>query len=828
MGEASSKLEVGAASATHAGWQTDVARARASVGAELAVPQRFGRFRVLEHIGEGGMGVVYRAVDDATGEAAAVKTVLVPDDALVASMRREIRALGRVRHPGVVRVIDDGVDHNRPWYAMELIEGKTLRAWLDEMWTRAPRRTEHGDATTLVASPGSGVVDEGFAASTAVLRRVPAGAGRLDDALVLLVSLCDALAFLHGEGVVHRDLKPENVIVRADGTPVLVDFGLVGRFSAGAGREVLQIDNMLAGSAAYMAPEQIGGELVDARTDLYALGCILYEAVTGQRPFSGASASVLRAQHLSAEPPAPSSVVDDVHSELETLLVALLAKRPRERVGHASDVAVVLAEVSAAAPRPMLAPDLSPRAYLYRPELSGREEALGALQRRLSDAKDGRGSLTLLCGESGVGKTRVALEVARLATLGGVDVIGSECVAPGGADGAIAGPLSTFRPLLEVLADRCASETDDAARRAFAPRGRVLARYEPALLQLPEIAALPEPPRLVAEAERARVFECLRESLIACGRPLLLVLDDVQWADEMSLSFLASIDQPLLDRARLAIIGTARSEEMSTTLDALARSAHARRIDLDRLDRASVGAIVGDMLGLVAPPAEFVEFLADASSGNPFFVAEYLRAAVDGKLLRRSRTGQWVVGEAELPLARSLGLPDTLRELVERRLAQLGDAAQRLATAGSVIGRELDWSLLAHVADLGRDVRRGSGGRAGTAAGARGLRAWPAPLRARQAARGGVRAHRRFRAPAPARPRRDRARTDPRQRGQPAAGLRDAGLSLRPVRRRRQAPRVPRASGRARPRVRRARRRHRVLLARDRAGPGGGRQRGRL
>src|SRR6185312_13837620 len=97
--------------------------------------------------------------------------------------------------------------------------------------------------------------------------------------------LCEALAYIHGEGVVHRDLKPENVLVRADGQPMLVDFGLVVEHSGAAGREVLDVEAMLAGTAAFMAPEQIFGELVDARADVFALGCMLYESLAGRLPF---------------------------------------------------------------------------------------------------------------------------------------------------------------------------------------------------------------------------------------------------------------------------------------------------------------------------------------------------------------------------------------------------------------------------------------------------------------------------------------------------------------------------------------------------------------
>src|SRR5690606_39229389 len=136
-------------------------------------------------------------------------------------------------------------------------------------------------------------------------------------------TLCGPLAFVHGEGLVHRDLKPENVVISENGAPVLVDFGLAVRVAgADPGREVVDIAGRALGTPAYMAPEQIRGELVDARADLYALGCMLYECVTGAVPFEGAPGQVLR-MHLEQQPPPPSVYVDGLPPALDALVLRL-------------------------------------------------------------------------------------------------------------------------------------------------------------------------------------------------------------------------------------------------------------------------------------------------------------------------------------------------------------------------------------------------------------------------------------------------------------------------------------------------------------------------
>src|SRR5205085_1053735 len=144
--------------------------------------------------------------------------------------------------------------------------------------------------------------------------------------LTLVQELCAPLAYLHGEGLVHRDLKPDNVLVRPNGQPVLMDFGLVTQFTGEVQRERLQVEGEISGTLAYMAPEQIRGEPVDARADLYSLGCILYELLVGHPPFLARSERELLREHLESVPLAPSRHGGDLPSGLDALVLRLLAK----------------------------------------------------------------------------------------------------------------------------------------------------------------------------------------------------------------------------------------------------------------------------------------------------------------------------------------------------------------------------------------------------------------------------------------------------------------------------------------------------------------------
>ncbi|UQA55960.1 serine/threonine-protein kinase PknK [Polyangium aurulentum] len=670
------------------------------------LPASIGAYRVTGILGSGGMGVVYRAEHESTGAPVALKTVRVPSKIQVSSIRREILALGRLRHPGIARIVDEGVYEGLPWYAMELLEGHTLRSHL----VRVFERTGGGLQSTVRTVRISRTLPEPEEGPRSVIG-MPAvfSLRRVSHLLAIVRGLCAPLAYLHGEGLVHRDLKPDNVLVRPNGQPVLVDFGIAASFSGARGREELGAGERALGSVRYMSPEQINGGLVDARADLYALGCVLYECLTGRTPFTGTMEGAILYRHLHQPPRPPSAHVAGVPPELEQLALKLLEKRPEERIGHATDVAEALAVLGIKAVEPEGAPP--PRAYLYRPALAGRTEVVQELATAIDRAAAGVGSLVFLGGESGVGKTRIAMEMALLAETRGMHVMSGQCAIIGGAGegGAAAAPLHPFRQILLAVADRCRERGAAEVERLLGAGGKVLSFFEPTLGELPIVRDAPDPPALPPDAARRRVFDALAHTLgaLAMEKPLLLLLDDLQWGDELSLGFLREIGarDPV---PGLFVLGTYRMEEMSPALGQVVHASRAQNVAVGRLDRASVRAMVAGMLALGEPPMNLVGFLAERSDGNPFFVAEYLRAAIAEGLLGRDHVGRWQLrgesGDDEDRVPASLTLPGTLAELIERRLGKLGDVDRALVDRAAVLGREFDAALLGATAALEEHV----------------------------------------------------------------------------------------------------------------------------
>jgi serine/threonine protein kinase len=623
-------------------------------------PAVIGRYRILGVLGQGGMGIVYRGQDPTSGLEVAIKTVRAPHESDIGGLRREIAALWRLRHPGIVRIVDEGLLRGCPWFSMELLQGNTLRRLNSELWldvaarhdgsgslvparTRVDETTVSGPALALSASYHRGPQPRAI--------RPPAAAGRLREVLVLMRRLCRTLAYLHGHGYVHRDLKPTNVFLRPDGTPVLVDFGLVCRFPALRAREALEPAGVRVGTAHYMAPEQVRAELVDARADLYSLGCLLYEAVTGQRPFDARSSDEVAEQQLALDPTAPGQLVSDLPPAVESLIQELLVKDARERVIHAEDVAEQLAR---------LVPDASAASrrrapYFFRPAPAGRRAQLGELERAVYTGVHGQGAMLLVRGEPGMGKTFLLAQVVRQAALRDYRVITGRCLPSAGGSPAPevgAPPLHALRSVLRTVADRCRRGGPAVSRRLLGPRAALLAQFEPSLRAfLLDDEALDG--KLEAAADDATVIDALGATLVelATEQRLILALDDLQWADPLTLSFLCSLRPERLGRLPLLVVGAYRCDRDTALLPelrALVDRSGARTLSLAPLDEHAVGTLVADLLAMPEPPQSLVKLMERRSRGNPARVIESMRvAASDGLLTRRG--GRWVVTQTPPP-----------------------------------------------------------------------------------------------------------------------------------------------------------------------------------
>nr|WP_275939137.1 serine/threonine-protein kinase [Polyangium spumosum] len=281
--------------------------------------ERVGRFVVREEIGRGGMGVVFAATDPTLGREVALKVLLSEDEERKRRLLREARAAAALEHAGVVAIYDVGEDQGRAFIAMERLCGSTLRERLD-------------------ARPKDA-------------RALPPGEARR-----IAKDLARALAKAHARGLVHRDLKPENVMIEGDGRVILLDFGLAKATHAELDPvPVATAEGAILGTPSYMSPEQARGRPVDARSDVFSFGVMLYEMLTGKRPFAGRNAAAVLASIEASEPTAPASIHAGVDPDLDRVARRCLQKEPHDRYENAGAIAE---ELDHEAPRAPGAPRL--------------------------------------------------------------------------------------------------------------------------------------------------------------------------------------------------------------------------------------------------------------------------------------------------------------------------------------------------------------------------------------------------------------------------------------------------------------------------------------
>ncbi|HLY38816.1 MAG TPA: AAA family ATPase [Candidatus Binatia bacterium] len=577
--------------------------------AGAATPLIAHRYRVINELGRGAMGSVYRVVDRLTGRVVTLKRLATdahdvpPGGASIddrASFAAEFQLLASLRHPNIIDVLDYGFDHDRqPYFTMRLEE----------------------NASTLVA----------------------AGVGEpIAVQVELLVQILRALLYLHRHGIIHRDLKPENVLV-VDGQVKVLDFGLsVHRIDAAA-REGC------AGTLAYMAPELLRGEPASERSDLYAVGLIAHELFTGC-PADGARTSNL-------EPLDP---------RLRAIVGRLLAPRPEDRYADAGEV---IAALGGAFDQRFVAETVATReSFLRSAALVGREREIDVLCAAVDEASAGKGGTWIVSGESGVGKSRLLDEIRTRALIRGIFVARGQAVSHGG------GPYHVWRDVLSALVLRAApSPAEAGVLKAIVPDiGRLLERE------------IDDPPAIDSQAAQSRLLFAAERVLRTQEGPVLVVLEDLQWAGSESLRMLAWLGQVVRDLPVLVLAGVRDDEAPGLP----AMIPDARELPLRRLLRREIAALGESMIGADGRRADVVALLERETEGIPFFVVEVVRA------LAESAGGLDSVAATRLPTRITSG---GMQRVVQRRLAEVPpDALPALRTA-AVAGREIDATLLGAV-----------------------------------------------------------------------------------------------------------------------------------
>ena len=621
------------------------------------------RFRILRRVGAGGMGVVYEAIDENSGGRVALKTLKAVAPGTVLAFKEEFRALTGFSHPNVATLYELLSADDQWFISMEFIDGLNFLDYLcmpppdptaavAEAWPSGDDATLTLLKTDVNASPG-----------TMGLRRQMLIAPEPLKLREAMRQLAGAVMALHADGILHRDLKPSNVRITPEGRLFVLDFGLAERldqFGESSQR------SHVSGTAAYMAPEQAAGEPLSPAADWYAMGVMLYEALSGKCPFDGTVQTLLRDKQTLAPPPLAADIVER-DAELAELCMDLLRRDPARRPTGAE----VIARLGGSSVPATLS--------AKRAAFVGRESQLTMLRSAFAGAGRGATKVALIVGKSGMGKSALAGHIlADLESRGDALVLSGRCYESESL------PFKAFDSIVDSLARYLTKRTTAEVNRVL-PRGvSALSQVFPVLNQVAAIGAATERyPVREARELRQRAFGALRELLIRLGdlRRLVVYIDDVQWGDSDSAALLRHIVQEP-EAPEMLLLAACREEyaEHGELLAALLAHPDCVRVPVGPLTGEEARRLATELCGA---GDERAERIARESGGSPYFVQE---------LRETSQYSETAVV--------------SLDAVLYARVAALADGAKRLVEIAAVSGRPLPEDAARLAAGLAAEDRR--------------------------------------------------------------------------------------------------------------------------
>ena len=637
---------------------------------EAVIGQKIKQYEIRELIGRGAMGTVYRAYDRALDREVAIKflsTEAASTPTEVERFYQEARAAAGLTHPNIIVIHDVGEHAGMCYFVMELLPGASLRQMLQE-------------------------------------RRQPSWR----DGLRIAAQVCQALETAHARGLLHRDIKPDNVWVLPDGHAKVLDFG-IARFSTA--QTLTQADEMM-GTPEYMAPEQIMGENLDGRVDLYALGILMYEIFTGQLPFSGPNAVTVIYKQMEQEPTPPSHLSRDLPVAVEKITLKAMAKDPERRYASAAqmrgEIEAFLGgreagqEASETSETPQR-PERSEGREPFGCRMVGREKELKDLKAAVRDLEGKRGGTILIGGEAGIGKTRLALEALDYGRRRGALLLEGTCLYSEGPE--------PYLPFIEALGRFLESREKEGHQKLLtfireeAPELEELTSRLVTAIRTRRRTRASDPDATIATSKE-RLFEAITQVLLFLSEeaPVVLLLDDLQWADSGSLQLFHYIARNAQER-RLLILGTYRTEDMlpeeegvshplADTVQRMSREGIFRKVELRGLGPEEVNLMLRFIFQRAIFSEDFRTSLYRETGGNPFFVIEVLKLLRDEGVIFE-RKGIW---REQREITRA-DIPDRVYDVVARRVERLTEAQRELLQIAAVAGERFTSEALANISD---------------------------------------------------------------------------------------------------------------------------------
>jgi hypothetical protein len=624
-------------------------------------------YRIINKVGEGGMGQVYRAEDTKLGRYVALK-LLAPDATADQTAKRrllsEAQSASVLNHPNIVTIYAieeaDGID----FIVMEFVEGDTLTSHL-----------AINGALTLTS-----LFDVG-------------------------IQIADALEEAHSIGLIHRDIKPANILITPKGVAKVADFGLAKMVRLNTDeidREALTLaanltgPGIVLGTAAYMSPEQTRGEALDLRSEIFSLGSVLYEAATRTRAFSGPSVLAIMHAIAAVDPPPPSKLRPELPREFDLIIERALAKDKTRRYRSAREMADALRSLRSSITGAwsgipiVYDADLIDRSAPY---FVGREPEMGKLEGLLQQTVEGTGRIVFITGEPGIGKTSLSDEFLRRARKHplGLLISRGRCVEQYGTGEAYLPFLDAMGELLQAPG----RERIAAVMRTYAPTW---------CMELPTAfvssGSLEKLQQETIGATKERMMREMGDALgvLAAASPVVLLLEDLHWADPSSVDLLRHLSQRIATQ-RLLIAGTYRPEDVERIGHPLKHykaemQAHnlCDELALDSWSREHIAEYLDATFSPNDFPEELTALIHEKTEGHPLFAANLLQYLGERGDLSKTN-GRWSLVR---PLSEmDLVAPESVRAMISKKIDALDPEERRALQYASIEGTEFLSSVTA-------------------------------------------------------------------------------------------------------------------------------------